>query len=82
MGSSRCPARRSLSFAGCAAAGLACLVAAWAGARSGPAADAPGVLKLSVVDEDSRQPTPARVEVLDKDGRAFIAEDALPIGGD
>ena len=72
MGSSRCPARRSLSFAG----------AAWAGARSGPAADAPGVLKLSVVDEDSRQPTPARVEVLDKDGRAFIAEDALPIGGD
>ena len=42
----------------------------------------PGILKLSIEDADSGQPTPARVELLDKEGHSYIAEDALPVGGD
>ncbi len=42
----------------------------------------PGILKLSIVDADSGQPTPARVELLDKEGHSYIAEDALPVDGD
>jgi len=44
--------------------------------------DAPVVLTLSIVDETTELPTPARVEVLDKDGKGYVAEDALLIGGD
>jgi hypothetical protein len=67
-----------LRFAGATVAGLALLVAAWSGQRQ----NAPGALKLSVVDESTRQAIPCRVEVLDKDGKAHVAEDALLIGGD
>jgi hypothetical protein len=74
--------RKSLSFCGATSAALFCLIAAWAGSRSASAPDAPGALKLSVIDEATKQPTPARVEVLDQDGKAFIADDALLIGGD
>ncbi len=42
----------------------------------------PGILKLSIVDADSGQPTPARIELLDEEGRSYIAEDALPVDGD
>ena len=79
MASSKCLARR------CGAAviaGLVCLLAAWAGSRLEPRQDAPGTLKLSIVDATTGQSTPARVEVLDKDGKAYVAEDALLIGGD
>jgi len=65
-------------FAGVAVAGVVLLVVAW----SGQGKDAPGCLKLSVVDEGTKQTTPCRVEILDKDGKAYVAEDALLIGGD
>lgn len=42
----------------------------------------PGILKLTITDADSGQPTPARVELLDKKGQGYIAEDALPVDGD
>src|SRR5262245_12718385 len=59
-----------------------CLFALWAGTLGGPAQDAPSILKLSIVDATTKQRMPARVEVLDKDGRAFVPEGALLIGGD
>jgi hypothetical protein len=80
MGRRESPVRKSFCFGAAATAGLVCLVAAWAGSLFGQAG--PGVLKLSVVDEATKQATPARVEILDKDGKAFIAQDALLIGGD
>jgi hypothetical protein len=43
---------------------------------------APGRLQLTVVDETSGQPTPARVELLDMQGHGHVARDALPIDGD
>ena len=39
-------------------------------------------IRLTILDGDSRQPTPGRVQVVDMEGKCFIAEDALPIGGD
>ncbi len=42
----------------------------------------PGTLTLTIVDGDSGQPTPARVELLDKQGRAYVARDALLVAGD
>ena len=42
----------------------------------------PGILKLTIADADSGQLTPARVELLDKEGHSYIAEDALPVAGD
>lgn len=47
---------------------------------SGPAK--PGTLELTVLDELSERPTPARVELLDAQGQGYVAEDALPIDGD
>ena len=78
MDRSRCPRRRSVRFCWAIGTGLVFLLAAW----SGQGEEAPGTLKLSIVDEDTRQTIPARVEVLDKDGKAFLAEDGLLIGGD
>jgi len=49
-----------------------------AGAR--PWQSANGTLSLSVVDADSSQPTPVRLEMSDDKGQAYIAEDALRIG--
>lgn len=74
-------AGKSLNIAGVGLASLVCL-AAWPVSRLQSAPDAPGVLKLSVIDEATKQPTPARVDVIDRDGKAYFAEDALPIGGD
>jgi len=83
MDRSNCPAQRPLRFCLAIGAVLVLLFAAWAGAgRFGQGRDAPGTLKLTILDESTRQPTPARVEVLDKDGKAYLAEDALLIGGD
>jgi len=56
-----------------------CLLASLAGG-SGPAK--PGTLELTVLDELSERPTPARVELLDAQGQGYVAEDALPIDGD
>ena len=41
-----------------------------------------GTLELTIVDDLSGQRTPARVELLDADRKAYIAEDALPVNGD
>src|SRR5262245_2057427 len=62
-----------------AAAGCLILtgLAAW-----GAWTPATGELVLSVVDQATRQETPARVEVLDESGTGFVAEDAIPVGGD
>jgi hypothetical protein len=38
-----------------------------------------GILKLSVIDELSGKLVPARVEVLDKNGKTYVVEDALSI---
>ncbi len=82
MSRRHCPVRKLWRFGAAAAAGLVCLAAAWAGSWSAPAQDTAGDLQLYVVDEATKRPTPARVEVLDKDGKPFIARDALLIGGD
>jgi hypothetical protein len=42
----------------------------------------PGTLELTIVDDVRGQPTPARVELLDKDRNSYIAADALPVNGD
>ena len=42
----------------------------------------PGKLKLTILDSDSGQRTPTRVELQDSKGQGYIAEDALPAGGD
>lgn len=39
------------------------------------------LLEVSILDENGR-PTPARVELLDAQGTAYIADDALLVGGD
>ena len=39
-----------------------------------------GVLNISIVDEESGLPISARLEVLDEQGKAYIAEDALLVG--
>ena len=49
---------------------------------SGYQTRSPGTLELTVVDDARGQPTPARVELLDKDGNPYIATDALPVNGD
>ncbi|HEX2523018.1 MAG TPA: CehA/McbA family metallohydrolase, partial [Terriglobia bacterium] len=48
--------------------------------RFGVAASDGSSLKLSIVDETSGQPTPARVEVLDAAGKPYVAQDALLVG--
>jgi len=70
-----------------ASAALAISVsAAWfAVSRSGAFPDdaqAKGTLKLTITDADSKQTTTARVELLDQQGKAYIADDGLLIGGD
>ena len=40
------------------------------------------ILRLTIMDAASEQPTPARVEIVDASGNEFIAEDALPVSGD
>jgi hypothetical protein len=46
-----------------------------AGAQGGPI----GTLELTVLEDESGSPTPARVEVLDQEGKGHVAEDALLI---
>src|SRR5271157_3751722 len=60
--------------------GLVFLMLASLPAAAGP--PAPGTLRLTLVDETSQRPTPARVELLDAQGQGYVAEDALPINGD
>ncbi|MBI3865443.1 MAG: CehA/McbA family metallohydrolase [Planctomycetia bacterium] len=61
---------------------LACLCILWACSLGGPAQNAPGILNISIIDAATKQRIPARVEVLDRDGKGYIAETALLIGGD
>ena len=42
----------------------------------------PGKLKLTILESGTGQPTPARVELQDSKGHGYVAEDALPVGGD
>src|SRR5439155_7177558 len=60
--------QRSLRFCGITAAGLVCLFAGLAGSKLDQKPAAPGTLKLLVLDETTKQPTPVRVEVVDKNG--------------
>ncbi len=46
-----------------------------------PKGDAPGVLELAFLDARSDAPTPVRVQVLDEEGLAHFAQDALRVGG-
>ena len=41
-----------------------------------------GTLTLSIVDDESGMPVPARVELLDGAGKPFLADDALAVGWD
>jgi hypothetical protein len=41
-----------------------------------------GVLVIEVRDGDTGQPIPARLAIVDGEGKGWIAEDALPIAGD
>ena len=41
-----------------------------------------GTLTLRIVDAATGNPTPARVEILDRGGNGYVAEDALTVGGD
>lgn len=49
---------------------------------SGGQTDELGILKLSILDGETGQPTPARVELLDEQGQPYFADDALLVGGD
>ena len=64
-----------------AGAACACMLAAAILAQE-PGDGKPGILKITIVDESTGQPTPARVELLDAQGKSHLAEDALLIGGD
>ena len=41
-----------------------------------------GTLRLTILDAQTGEPTPARVEVLDQEGKGYMAEDAIPVDGD
>jgi len=41
-----------------------------------------GTLKLTIADQKTGRPTPARVEVLDSQGAGWVPDDALLTGGD
>ncbi len=77
----RTSGQRGRLFKAGLAVGCVALVAL-AGQRQPPPQAQPTVLKLSILDADSGLPTPARVEVLDPQGKPCIAADALPVGGD
>ena len=51
-------------------------------ALSALAPDRYGTLRVSIIDQSSKLPTPARVELLDAKNEAFVAEDALAVGTD
>jgi len=74
--------RKSLRFPTAALAGCIGLLALWAGSEGWPASDAPAALNLSIVDAATKEQIPGRVEVLDRDGKAYVSPDALLIGGD
>jgi hypothetical protein len=46
------------------------------------AVDQAGKLQLTIVDSETGQPVPARVEIQGADGTYHVAEDALLVGGD
>ena len=46
------------------------------------AAQPAGTLQLTIRDQATRTLVPARVEILGSDGSYYVAEDALPVGGD
>lgn len=42
----------------------------------------PATLVLTVVNDSTGEPTPARVEILASDDKYYVADDALLVGGD
>jgi hypothetical protein len=64
--------------------GLLLLVGALAIWRSGAVRGQPArsVLRLEIFDPATQAPFPARVELLDREGKGYVAEDALLVGGD
>lgn len=55
-----------------------CMVLYVQGTGAGP--NKAGILKLSIIDAVTGKPTPARIELLDQKGKAWIAGDAVPVG--
>jgi hypothetical protein len=57
---------------------------AWITTNSGCTTEAPsqakGTFALSITDGAGGQPTPARIELLDENGKAYIAQDAMLVG--
>jgi hypothetical protein len=45
-------------------------------------AELTGTLQLSIVDNAVKKSTPARVELVDAQGKGYVADDALLVGGD
>ena len=50
--------------------------------QEGAAPEATGTLRLSIMEGNPAHATPARVELVDGNGKSCVAEDALQIGGD
>src|SRR5262249_11349576 len=73
---------RSVKISTALIAGAVCSLALWVGSEGDSADDAPAALHLTILDAATNEQTPARVEVLDRDGTAYISRDALLIGGD
>ena len=44
--------------------------------------DPTGTLTFTVLDDATGQPVPCRIELLDAKAKAYVAEDAIPVGGD
>src|SRR5262245_11015958 len=62
---------------------LTALLSVWRFGRAAPpVSGGGGVLELTVLDEGTDRPTPARIEVVGEGGRAHVADDALLVGGD
>lgn len=59
---------------------LLLLVALSATGYLSPGGQDRGKLELSILDGAEQLPTPARVELVDDQGRAYVAQDALPVG--
>jgi hypothetical protein len=76
---SRSPLSRVALFASCL--GLMVLAAIQAEVTQREKAVQSSVLKLTVVDELTGKPTPARLELLDDQGKAYVADDALVFSG-
>ena len=61
---------------------LVMLIAIFAGNTAAIEQEDSGILLLTILDADSKQVVPARIEALDSTGASYIAEDAMLVSGD